>query len=62
MKKSWDGLLSASSPPSGTVPRLLALLLNDPSAELRFPQHGIVALRTDDEGETWAEEWRVEAC
>ena len=23
-----------------------------------FPQHGVVALASEDEGETWTEEWR----
>lgn len=42
------------------MPRLLALLrgATDPAAA-DFPPHGIVALRTDDEGETWTEEWRL---
>jgi len=42
------------------LPRLLAVLLNkrnDPS--LVFPLHGVVALRSDDQGETWSEEWRL---
>ena len=44
------------------LPRLLALLRgeqNDTMAD--FPLHGIVSLTTDDEGETWKEEWRIEA-
>ncbi len=41
------------------LPRLLALLLNDERAA--FPQHGAVALSTDDEGETWKEVWRLES-
>lgn len=44
------------------LPRLLALLLNDAAAESGFPPHGMVALRTEDDGETWTEEWRLEAC
>ena len=24
-----------------------------------FPLHGVVALRSDDQGETWIEEWRL---
>ncbi|MFN7917767.1 MAG: hypothetical protein U0Q55_20640 [Vicinamibacterales bacterium] len=43
------------------LPCLLSLLCpraDDTAA--RFPQHGIVALRTDDEGETWTEEWRLD--
>jgi phosphohistidine phosphatase len=37
------------------LPRLLALLTRDPN----FPPHGIVALKTDDQGETWHEAWRI---
>jgi phosphohistidine phosphatase len=39
------------------LPRLIALLLG--GAE-EFPQHGAVALESDDEGETWWELWRIE--
>jgi phosphohistidine phosphatase len=39
------------------LPRLLALLLN---AEASFPQHGVVALESDEDGETWRELWRIE--
>ena len=38
------------------VPRLLALLVPGSAS---FPEHGVVALRTDDDGETWTEEWRL---
>jgi phosphohistidine phosphatase len=43
------------------LPRLLALLL--PAGPERpgpqgFPQNGVVALRSDDDGETFSEEWR----
>jgi phosphohistidine phosphatase len=38
------------------LPGLLRLLVPDAVA---FPQHGIVALETDDEGETWKELWRL---
>lgn len=42
------------------LPRLLSLLAGAADGTLApFPQHGIVALRTDDEGETWVEEWRL---
>ena len=42
------------------LPRLLALLHgSDQSARSEFPAHGVVALRTDDEGQTWSEEWRL---
>jgi phosphohistidine phosphatase len=40
------------------LPRLLALLTaaaGDPA----FPQHGVVALETADEGKTWTERWRL---
>ena len=37
------------------LPRLLALL--DVSSAT-FPQHGVVALVSEDGGETWQEEWR----
>ena len=37
------------------LPRLLSLLVN---ANVSFPQHGVVALETTDEGETWKELWR----
>jgi phosphohistidine phosphatase len=36
------------------LPRLLEVLTG--SAD--FPAHGMVALATDDEGQTWREEWR----
>jgi phosphohistidine phosphatase len=39
------------------LPRLLSLLLGRDAAP--FLQHGIVALTSDDEGETWREVWRV---
>jgi phosphohistidine phosphatase len=40
------------------LPRLLALLLDREDASTGFPPHGIVALASDDEGETWRELWR----
>jgi phosphohistidine phosphatase len=40
------------------LPRLLALLLNREDAAAAFPPHGIVALATDDQGDTWRELWR----
>ena len=39
------------------LPRLLRLLTSDET----FPQHGVVALVTEDEGETWKELWRLHA-
>jgi phosphohistidine phosphatase len=43
------------------LPRLHALLLNRDELAADFPQHGVVALMTDDSGETWRELWRSEA-
>lgn len=43
------------------LPRLLALLITGGEAGVSFPPHGLVALRTDDEGQTWKEIWRVES-
>ena len=42
------------------MPSLLQLLTGD-AARARFPQHGMVALQTPDEGETWTEVWRLES-
>jgi phosphohistidine phosphatase len=41
------------------LPRLLALL--KPGESPGFPLHGLVALETLDDGETWIEHWRLEA-
>jgi len=38
------------------LPRLLALLLRGSEP---FPPHGVVALASDDGGETWKELWRI---
>ena len=43
------------------LPRLLALLVTGGDAGVDFPVNGVVALVTDDEGETWQELWRVES-
>jgi len=40
------------------LPRLLMLLTNSHD-ERAFPQHGVVALQTEDKGETWKEAWRL---
>jgi phosphohistidine phosphatase len=42
------------------LPRVLALLTTGGEAGVDFPINGIVALVTDDEGETFRELWRVE--
>ncbi len=39
------------------LPRLLSLLLD---TDASFPLHGVVALESRDEGETWNELWRIE--
>jgi phosphohistidine phosphatase len=39
------------------LPRLLSLLTDNRSAD--FPQHGIIALESDDEGKRWRELWRL---
>ena len=41
------------------LPRLLSLLVSGGEAGADFPLHGVVALVTDDEGETWREVWRI---
>jgi phosphohistidine phosphatase len=42
------------------LPRLLRLLLTGrEDAPVQFPQHGIVALESTDEGETFLERWRL---
>jgi phosphohistidine phosphatase len=43
------------------LPRLLTLMVSTvPRTDVRsFPQHGVVALQTDDEGKTWKEIWRL---
>jgi len=41
------------------LPRLLSLLVSGGEAGASFPLHGVVALVTDDEGETWREVWRM---
>ena len=42
------------------LPRLLTLLLTAPDdGAMVFPPHGVVALRSDDQGESWVESWRL---
>jgi phosphohistidine phosphatase len=43
------------------LPGLLTLLVStaDGAAVRSFPQHGVVAVQTDDEGKTWKEIWRL---
>ena len=40
------------------LPRLLTLLTGS-HEQTAFPQHGVVALSTDDDGMTWKEVWRI---
>jgi phosphohistidine phosphatase len=43
------------------LPGLFTLLLAPKDDRMvTFPQHGMVALATDDEGESWRELWRIE--
>ena len=39
------------------LPGLLGMLLG---SSRTFPQHGVVALATEDDGETWMEQWRLD--
>jgi phosphohistidine phosphatase len=43
------------------LPRLLRVLLGPDAAAADFPLHGVVALASHDDGETWKELWRAEA-
>ena len=57
--ESRDVLIAGHFP---HLPRLHALLLTGREhTPVPFPQHGVVALESDDEGETWRELWRIEA-
>jgi phosphohistidine phosphatase len=42
------------------LPRVLALLTGRHNQAVQFPPHGVVALVSDDEGQTWKEMWRLE--
>jgi phosphohistidine phosphatase SixA len=42
------------------LPRLLALLALGDEAGGEFPMNGVVALATENGGETWKELWRLE--
>ena len=41
------------------LPRLLALLMTGGQPGADFPLNGVVALETEDRGETWKELWRL---
>ena len=55
--ESRDVLIAGHFP---HVPRLLTLLKPGAGTSAGFPLHGIVALETLDEGETWVEHWRLD--
>lgn len=56
--ESRDVLIAGHFP---HLPRLLTLLLTGgEDTPVSFPQHGVVALVTEDDGETWRELWRIE--
>ncbi len=57
LQETGDILIAGHYP---HLPRLLSLLLtNQEAASVTFPLHGVVGLRSDDQGESWAEEWRL---
>jgi phosphohistidine phosphatase len=57
--ESLDVLIAGHFP---HLPRLLGLLLGESDGSAReFPLHGVVALETEDDGESWKELWRLEA-
>ena len=43
------------------LPRLLSLLVVGGEAGVEFPINGVVALTTEDAGETWREVWRLKS-
>jgi len=56
--ESRDVLIAGHYP---HLPRLLALLSSGRQEQpASFPQHGVVALETEDGGLTWKELWRLE--
>ena len=55
--ESRDVLIAGHFP---YMPRLLSLLVSGGDAGADFPLNGVVALSTEDAGETWRELWRIE--
>ena len=53
-RESRDILIAGHYP---HLPGLLGMLMG---GSRTFPQHGVVALVTEDEGASWTEEWRIE--
>jgi phosphohistidine phosphatase len=43
------------------LPQLLALLRGGDELSVEFPKHGVVALASDDEGDSWRELWQIVA-
>src|SRR5213593_4193723 len=43
------------------MPKLLALLVTGGEAGVSFPLNGVVAVETEDAGQSWRELWRLEA-
>lgn len=41
------------------LPGLMALLRGEHSGNVSFPLHGLVSLATEDDGESWREEFRL---
>jgi phosphohistidine phosphatase len=46
---------------AGHYPHLPGLLAKLVPGSRAFPKNGVVALVSDDDGETWTEEWRLES-
>ena len=44
------------------LPRLLALLVGHDASSGAFPQHGVVALESGDDANTWKEIWRIDSA
>ncbi|MBI3492239.1 MAG: histidine phosphatase family protein [Acidobacteria bacterium] len=55
IRETRDVLIAGHYP---HLPNLFALLVR--GGAIAFPQHGVVALVTEDGGETWREMWRLE--
>ena len=47
---------------AGHYPHLPGLLAKLVPGSRAFPKNGVVALMSEDDGETWTEEWRLESA
>jgi phosphohistidine phosphatase len=56
--ESRDVLIAGHFP---HLPRLLALLRGGEDQTLDFPPHGVVALASEDEGDSWKELWQLDS-